>query len=100
VVLAAAAGCEYVAPYLGRMADAGRPAHQEVAGMHRLLTAVGADTKVLVASVRTPADVVSLAQEGVDCFAIPPAVADAFFVDQLTRDAVAAFEEAARSGGG
>ena len=95
-VLAAAAGCAYIAPYLGRMGDAGRPAHQEVLGMHRLLTAVGAPARVLVASVRNPADVVTLAQEGVECFALPPAVAAAFFTDPLTRAAAEAFEQAAR----
>jgi len=95
-VLAAAAGCAYIAPYLGRMGDAGRPAHQEVISMHRLLTAVGGPTRVLVASVRNPADVVTLAQEGVECFALPPAVAAAFFTDPLTRAAAEAFEQAAR----
>ncbi len=95
-VLAAAAGCSYVAPYLGRMGDAGRPAHQEILSMHRMLDAVGSATRVLVASVRTPTDVVTLAQEGVACFALPPAVAAAFFNDPLTRDATEAFERAAR----
>lgn len=95
-VLAAAAGCAYLAPYLGRMGDAGRPAHQEVLSMHRLLTAVGAPTKVLVASIRNPNDVVILAQEGVECFALPPAVAAAFFTDPLTLAAAEAFEQAAR----
>jgi transaldolase len=94
-VLAAAAGCAYVAPYLGRMADAGRPAHEETIDMHRLLATVGAPTKVLVASVRTPADVVRLAREGVACFALPPAVAEAFFSDPLTRAAAEEFERAA-----
>jgi len=95
-VLAAAAGCSYVAPYLGRMADAGRPAYQEVLSMHRLLTAVGGPARVLVASVRNPNDVVVLAQEGVECFALPPAVAVAFFADPLTLAAAEAFEQAAR----
>jgi transaldolase len=97
-VLAAVSGCRYVAPYLGRMTDAGRPAHQEILGMHRLLTAAGGATKVLVASVRTPVDVVTLAQEGVECFAVSPGVAGAFFTDPLTRAAAAEFERAASGG--
>lgn len=95
-VLAASAGCSYIAPYLGRMGDAGRPAYQEVLAMHRLLTAIGAPTKVLVASLRNPNDVVMLAQEGVECFALPAAVAAAFFTDPLTLAAAEAFEQAAR----
>ena len=94
-VLAAAAGCAYVAPYLGRMADAGRPAHEETIDMHRLLSAVGATTRLLVASIRTPADVVRLAREGVGCFALQPSVAEAFFSDPLTRRATEEFEKAA-----
>lgn len=96
-VLAAAAGCSYIAPYLGRMADAGRPAHQEVLTMQRIITSIGAQTKVLVASLRNPNDVVMLAQEGVECFALPPAVAAAFFTDPLTLAASKAFEQAAQS---
>lgn len=93
-VLAAAAGCAYLAPYLGRMADAGRPAHEETIAMHRLLTAAGAATRLLVASIRTPADVVRLATEGVGCFALQPPVAEAFFADPLTRRAAEEFERA------
>lgn len=96
-VLAVAAGCRYVAPYLGRMSDAGRPAHQEILAMHRLMTAAGGATKVLAASVRTPVDVVTLATEGVECFALSPAVADEFFTDPLTQAAALEFERAATS---
>jgi TalC/MipB family fructose-6-phosphate aldolase len=98
-VLAAAAGCTYLAPYLGRMSDAGRPAHEETIGMHRLLTAVGATTRLLVASIRTPADVVLLAKEGIGCFALQPPVAEAFFADPLTRAATEEFERAAAASG-
>ena len=95
-LVAAAAGATYVAPYLGRMGDAGRPAHAEVTAMHTALSAVSSSTRLLVASLRSPTDVLLLAQEGVSCFALPPAVATAFFADPLTQAAVEAFERAAR----
>jgi TalC/MipB family fructose-6-phosphate aldolase len=95
-LVAAAVDATYVAPYLGRMGDAGRPAHAEVTAMQRALSGVSSRTRVLVASVRSPVDVLSLAQEGVGCFAVPPAVAAAFFTDPLTQAAVEAFERAAQ----
>ena len=95
-LLAAAAGVAYVAPYLGRMSDAGRPAHDEIAGMARALRGVRSETRILVASVRTPADVVRLAQEGIDGFALSPAVAHDFFTEPLTDAAIDDFDRAAR----
>jgi transaldolase len=96
-MLAAAAKVTYVAPYLGRMGDAGRPAHAEVVSMARALRGVGSPTKLLVASVRSPGDVVQLAQEGISCFALSPAVARAFFAESLTDEAVQTFERASRA---
>jgi transaldolase len=96
VLMAAAVDATYVAPYLGRMGDAGRPAHAEVTSMQRTLSGVSSSTRLLVASLRSPVDVLLLAQEGVDCFALPPAVATAFFAEPLTQAAVEAFERAAR----
>ena len=95
-LIAAAAGAQYVAPYLGRMGDAGRDATSEVVAMHRALTAVGAPTDVLVASVRDRGVVVELAQAGISCFALSPAVAASLFDEPLTDEAVSVFETAAR----
>lgn len=95
-VLAAAAGVRYVAPYLGRMDDAGRDGAGAVLAMQQTLTATAADTRVLVASVRDLDTVVSLAQHGVSCFALAPDVAQQLFSDPLTTTAVEVFETAAR----
>lgn len=94
-IVGAAAGVKYVAPYLGRMGDAGRPAHSEIAVMARALRGVGSDTELLVASVRSPQDVVMLAVEGVSKFALAPSVARGFFNEPLTDAAALVFEEAA-----
>ncbi|SDJ05142.1 transaldolase family protein [Nonomuraea jiangxiensis] len=94
-LLAAAAGATYLAPYVGRMADAGRPAIEEVTAMQRLLDATGGPTRVLAASLRTTADVVTLAGAGVRHFALAPAVAERLFGDPLTEAATAEFEAAA-----
>jgi TalC/MipB family fructose-6-phosphate aldolase len=96
VLVAAAAGATYIAPYLGRLNDAGRDGIAEVTAMQEVLAATGASTKILLASVRDVPSMVTLARRGIDCFTIGPPVAEAFFAEHLTAAAVAAFEDAAR----
>ncbi|SDU92514.1 transaldolase [Microlunatus sagamiharensis] len=93
-MVAAAAGATYIAPYLGRLADAGRDAVGDVAAMQELFTATGSATKVLLASIRDVDSMVTLARAGVSHFTMAPAVAEAFFTDKLTAAAAQAFEDA------
>ena len=95
-IVAAAAGATYIAPYLGRMTDAGRDGIAEVLAMHEVLVATGSTTKVLLASVRSVPDMVTLARHGIDCFTMAPAVAEQFFTDPTTAEAARVFEEAIR----
>ena len=99
-VVAAAAGATYLAPYLGRLDDAGRDGIAEVAAMQELLAATGSPTKVLLASIRDVASMVALARRGVDCFTLGTAVAETLFTDELTAAADAAFEDAVRATSG
>lgn len=94
-MVAAAVGATYIAPYLGRLDDAGRDGHAEVMAMHEVLAATGAPTKVLLASIRDVPSMVALARVGVDCFTMAPAIAEQFFSDELTAAAVRVFEDAA-----
>lgn len=96
-MLAAAAGATYIAPYLGRLNDAGRDGMGEVLAMHEVLTATGSSTKVLLASLRNVSDMVALARHGVDCFTMGPAIADRFFTDPTTAEAAQTFEDAVRA---
>lgn len=96
-LLAAAAGATYVAPYLGRMDDAGRAGHDEVRAMQAALAAVGSSTEILVASVRTPGEVVQLARHGISAYALSPAVIAQLFEEELTTAAVRVFEDAAQA---
>ena len=96
-MVAAAAGASYVAPYLGQLTDQGRDGEAEVLAMHELLVATGSRTRVLLASVRDVASMVSLARRGVDCFTMGPAIADQLFADELTAAAVEIFEQAVRA---
>ncbi len=100
VLLAEAAGARYIAPYLGRMADAGRDAQEEVVAMQEALDGVGGTTEILLASIRSARQVLELSRHGVRAYAVSPAVLDELVADELTDAAVAAFEEHAREIGG
>lgn len=95
-IVAAAAGATYIAPYLGRLNDAGRQGIAEVVTMHEVLVATGSTTKVLLASIRSVPDMVALARHGVDCFTMAPDIAEQFFTDPTTAEAARTFEDAVR----
>lgn len=89
---AASLGARYIAPYLGRLDDAGHDGAAEIARMTALLA--DAPTEVLAASLRSPEAIVGLAAVGVRCFTAAPAVLDALFVSEASERAAAEFEAA------
>jgi transaldolase len=93
-----ASGATFVAPYLGRMDDAGRDGHGEIATMQAIIDACGAELRVLVASLRRVADVVALAELGVTDFTLSPALWAGLAADPLTTAAVEVFEAASAGG--
>jgi transaldolase len=95
-LLAASAGAEYVAPYLGRMNDAGRDGLRMIGEMSEALRNTGSPCQILAASVRTPEDVERLSEKGIRCITLSPAVAELFFHEPLTQEAAMAFEAAAK----
>lgn len=95
VLIAAAIGASYVAPYLGRIDDSGRDGFAEVAVMNSVLRGVKSKTRILTASIRELADIAALAERGVDTFTFSDAIAQAFFNVPETIQATADFERAA-----
>jgi TalC/MipB family fructose-6-phosphate aldolase len=93
VMVAAAAGATYVAPYLGKLDDAGLDGIAEVTAMQELLVATGSTCKILLASVRSVPAMVALARRGVGAFTMATPVAEAFFDDELTAAAIAVFDD-------
>ncbi len=91
-ITAAAIGVRYLAPYLGKMAEEGGTAREDVAGMQGILTSSGSVTRVLAASLRSTADLVYLAQHGVEAFALPVLVARKLLADRNTAAAIAEFD--------
>ncbi|MEL7140839.1 MAG: transaldolase family protein [Cyanobacteria bacterium J06643_4] len=94
VLIAAAIGASYVAPYLGRINDAGGDGRQTVATMQQALNGVRSQTRILTASIRDIEDISALAAQGVDTFTFSVAIAQAFFDVPATKAATAAFENA------
>ena len=91
---AAAYGARYVAPYFGRLGDAGHDAVAVIGSMHRMLT--GSATEVLAASLRSPADIVALRELGVARFTAAPVVIESLLLDDVSESSAAEFEAAIR----
>ena len=96
-LLADSLGAAYVAPYLGRMNDAGRDGHALIAQMAETLAKHNSSTEILAASVRSPEEAARLAQNGVRCITVSPSVAEKLFQEELSIAAAKVFEIAAQS---
>ena len=94
VITACALKADYVAPYFGRMLDAGLDA---MANM-QIIKKVARSSKIIpvVASLRSAKQVLDIAEIGYDCFTISPEVARDLFYSKLTDEASSAFEAAAK----
>jgi TalC/MipB family fructose-6-phosphate aldolase len=91
-------GIQGIAPYVGRMTDAGRPGVEAVIRMQQ---AIGVTpTRILAASLRSADDVAELAAAGVPDFTLGAALAREVLADPLTTAAVEEFERAAQLAAG
>ena len=97
ILIAAALGAEYAAPYLGRINDLGRNGINDLVSMQQGLVGVGSKTRILVASIRNIEDIAFLTTQGLDTFTFSPAIAEAFFNVTATIQAATEFEQAAYS---
>jgi transaldolase len=85
-------GIQGVAPYVGRMTDAGRNGVESVIAMQQ---AIGTEpTRILAASLRSADDIARLAAAGVPDFTLGGPLAQAVLADELTTAAVEEFEAA------
>ena len=94
MILASALEADYIAPYFGRMSEAGLDAEQHLNQMQRMTAS--SKTRILVASLRSVDHILTLTEQGHDCFTISPDLADDLLTDPLTRQAAADFERAAK----
>ena len=96
VVPAIIAGATYLAPYLGRMNEAGLHGVGEIAQMQTIIDKTHAATRILVASIRTPEQLATLATCGVADFTISPQLWREILSEPLTDAAVGVFDATAR----
>ncbi len=94
-LVGAAAGCDYVAPYYGRIGDGGGDAAATLRSMHAILQGSGRTTRLLVASLRQPDELALLAAAGIDGFTFGARVAEAMFDVAETIAASSQFEATA-----
>lgn len=90
--MAAAAGASYVAPYVGRIEDAGEDAIGLVRDIHSLYAVHGANTKIVAASIRTPAQATAALLAGAHAVVVFYDVFRRLFESELTQESIAGFE--------
>jgi len=88
---AAQLGAAYAAPYLGRLEDAGIDGLALIGQMQSLISASGASTRLLPASVRSRAAYLSLLELGVGSITIPPKLFSELMDHAATIDAERGF---------
>ena len=94
MVTANALGADYIAPYFGRMVDAGLDAMAHMRAIHAMSS--NGPCRSLIASLRSTQQMVDIAEIGHDCFTIAPAIAQDLFHNELTEAAAQEFERAAK----
>ncbi len=94
-ITADAIEADYIAPYFGRMEEAGLDASHHLYLMKELETHSKNKCKILVASIRSADQMMILAAQGHIYFTISPAIADELISSELTIKAVKEFNEAA-----
>jgi TalC/MipB family fructose-6-phosphate aldolase len=90
--LAASAGADWVIPYFSRLRRAGVDPCERVKGIARLLAAQECGARLLVASVKSSADVVEAVSLGARDITARPEVIRDLIEDALTTEAVARFD--------
>lgn len=92
-LVAVSSGIRYIASYLGRTRDAGYDLRGGLLRMQSLCD--GSGTAVMAASLRTPEELVGLAEAGIPCFTAAPKVVRQLLESAATANAVAEFEASA-----
>ena len=93
-ITADAIEAEYIAPYYGRMEESGLDAFHHLCQMKDFATHSTNGCKIIVASIRSVEQMISLVAQGHLCFTITPRIADELVNSELTIKAVKEFNEA------
>ncbi|KAL7569978.1 hypothetical protein ACA910_017029 [Epithemia clementina (nom. ined.)] len=100
-LIAVSIGAEYIAPYLGRMNDAGKNGMEECLAMKDIVYGTQGKTRILVASLGNDLNAMAeLAGNEMNTFTLSPQLArDLLNVEPLTDKVAAEFEKAAAAAG-
>ena len=92
-LLAAAAGADYVSPFIGRLNDNGADGNGLVREIRTIFDRYGITTKIIAASIRDPRNVTEAALNGADIATIPYVVMKKMINHPLTVDGLRKFKE-------
>lgn len=90
--LAAAAGATYIAPYVGRIQDAGQDAYGLIENTARLYAMNNVQTQIVAASIRTPEQATKSLLAGARATVVFYDVFRQLFEDELTHASIDGFE--------
>ncbi len=93
------AGADYVSIFAGRIRDMGYEPKHEVSHLRRLLDRDRLPTKIIVGSIRHPADVSEAANAGAHIVTVPPKVLREMTFNPRTESTIEEFNEAWRNRG-
>ena len=93
-VIAAKADATFVAPYVGRMTDAGEDGVGAIERVQSIYDAYGFDTELLAASIRNPRQATECYAAGVDAVTLAPDVLAAHVSSAQTEESTAGFQAA------
>jgi transaldolase len=93
-LLAAKNDATFVAPYVGRLTDAGEDGVDATLAIQEMFDTYGYDTEVLAANIRNRHQATQLYQVGVDAITLPPDVFEAQFDHHKTDESLVGFHEA------
>lgn len=94
--VAQALQADYIAPYFGRMEEAGRDGRAHLSQMKAIASTAARPCRILVASLRSVDQMCMLAEDGHEYMTISPALADSLLYDELTCSATEDFIRAAQ----
>ena len=92
-LLAAKVGATFISPFVGRLDDIGEKGMDLISDIVIMYENYGFDTEVLVASIRSPLQVVQVAQMGADVATIPPKIIKQMIKHPLTNIGLNSFME-------
>ncbi|NDJ62696.1 MAG: hypothetical protein GYB67_16355 [Chloroflexi bacterium] len=95
--MAAAVGADYIAPYVGRIAAAGRDSNQLIHDIAQMYARNNAATQITAASIRTPAQAEEALRAGANQVVMGYTVFEQLLNDDLTHNWIEVFEENWRS---